>query len=264
MELFDTHCHLTFDDLAARAEQVIASANAAGVTRLLTIAGSAHEARTAIELCRVHSGMWAAAGVHPHEASKADENELARLAALWQQHPEIVAAGEVGLDYHYDFSPRDVQRVVFARQLELARPAELPVVIHSREAHNDVVQILLEQGYAGRRVVFHCFSGTPEEAAEVRSHGWWTSFTGVITFKKAAVSRQVLAETPLDQIMFETDSPYLSPEPVRGMKPNEPKNLVHSARFAAELRGMTLDDMAATSTANAMRFFSLDQRVLGQ
>lgn len=264
MELFDTHCHLTFADLAARAEQVISDANAAGVTRLLTIAGGSEEARTALDLSRTHPRLWVAAGIHPHEASKADANELTRLAAIWQEHREVVAIGEVGLDYHYDFSPRDVQRTVFARQLELAHPADLPVIIHSREAHDDVVRILLEQGYDGRRVVFHCFSGTPEEAAELRSHGWWASFTGVITFKKAAVSRQVLAETPLDQIMFETDAPYLSPEPVRGMKPNEPKNLAHTARFAAELKGMTLDDMAAASTKNAIRFFGLNQRVLGQ
>lgn len=264
MELFDTHCHLTFADLATRTEQVISNANAAGVTRLLTIAGSSQEALTAIELCRTHPRTWAAVGVHPHEASKADTDELSRLASIWQGNPAVVAAGEVGLDYHYDFSPRDVQQLVFRRQLEVARSAGLPIIVHSREAHGDVVRILLELGYAGRRVVFHCFSGTPEEAAELRSHGWWASFTGVITFKKAAVSRQVLAETPLDQIMFETDSPYLSPEPVRGMKPNEPKNLVHTARFAADLKEITLDDMAAVSTANALRFFGLDQRVLGQ
>lgn len=264
MDLFDTHCHLTFADLATRAEQVISDANTAGVTRLLTIAGGSEEARTALDLSRAHPGLWVAAGIHPHEASKANEGELIRLATIWQEYPEVVAVGEVGLDYHYDFSPRDVQQTVFGRQLELARPTGLPIIVHSREAHGDVVRILLEQGYDGRRVVFHCFSGTPEEAGELRSHGWWASFTGVITFKKAAASRQVLAETPLDQVMFETDSPYLSPEPVRGMKPNEPRNLVHTARFAADQRGTTLDEMAAASTANAMRFFGLDQRVLGQ
>lgn len=259
MQLFDTHCHLTFADLAERTDAIIASANAAGVTRLITVAGGSREALAAIGLCRNHPRLWVAAGVHPHEASRADPDELARLAGLWTEYAEVVAAGEIGLDYHYDFSPRDVQRSVFARQLELARPAGLPLIVHCREAHPDVVRILLEQGYAGRRVVFHCFSGTPEEAAGLRAHGWWTSFTGVITFKKAALSRQVVVETPIDQLMLETDSPYLSPEPVRSMKPNEPKNLIHTARFTAELRGTTLDDMAATTTANAQRFFGLDQ-----
>ncbi|HOW70865.1 MAG TPA: TatD family hydrolase [Phycisphaerae bacterium] len=264
MELFDTHCHLSFADLAARAGEVVAGAIAAGVTRFITVASGSQEACTAIGLRQRHTHLWVAAGIHPHEAGKADPEEFARLAALWKERPEIVAAGEIGLDYHYDFSPRDVQRSVFMRQLELARTTGLPIIIHSREAHGDAVRILLDQGYAGRRVVFHCFSGTPEQAVELRSHGWWTSFTGVITFKKADVSRRVCVETPVDQLMFETDSPYLSPEPVRGMKPNEPRNLPHTVRFAAELRGMELDDLAAASTANAERFFGLDQRGCNQ
>jgi TatD DNase family protein len=131
-------------------------------------------------------------------------------------------------------------------------------VIHCREAHEDTVRILLEHGYRGKRVVFHCFSGTPEEAGELRDNGWWTSFTGIITFKKSQPQQEALAQTPLDQLMFETDCPYLSPEPVRRMRPNEPKNIIHTVRFAAMLRGDTFEHLAETSTRNATAFFSLD------
>jgi TatD DNase family protein len=165
----------------------------------------------------------------------------------------------MGLDYYYDFSPRPVQQDVFVRQLRLARQLGLPIVIHCRDAHVDVVRILLDEGYAGRRVVFHCFSGNCDEAAELRSHGWRASFTGIVTFGKSLEMQRVCAATPRDEIMFETDSPYLSPEPVRRMRPNEPANLVHTVRFAAELRSESFETLAAVGTANANRFFGLGE-----
>ncbi len=260
MEFIDTHCHLTGGELGRRADEVIARAAQAGVSRLIAVACVRDEWEAALELQRRHPGrIWVAAGIHPHEAAQTVEPDFNRLADVWRS-PGVVAAGEMGLDYHYDFSPRDVQQRVFARQLACARELDVPIVIHCREAHEDVVRLLIEAGYGGRRVVFHCFSGTPAQAAELRDQGWWTSFTGVITFKKSADQQRACIETPLDALLFETDAPYLSPEPVRRMRPNEPCNLVHTARFAAQLRGESMETVADATTANAIRFFRLDAR----
>lgn len=256
-ELFDTHCHLTFKDLVPQRERIIADAVGAGVTRMITVAVRPEEVPEALALRSLHEKLWVAVGVHPHEAGRVGDDDLSQLAGCWRE-PGVVAAGEIGLDYHYDFSPRDVQQSVFGRQLDLAAEAGLPVVVHCREAHDDMVRILPEHGYAGRLVVFHCFSGTAEQAAELQANGWWTSFTGVITFKNASGPRQACAETPMDRLMFETDAPYLSPEPVRAMRPNEPQNLIHTVRFAASCRGQTFESLAEASTANAVRFFRLD------
>lgn len=257
METVDTHCHLTAPALAGKADDVIARATEAGVRRLINVACTAAEWSAALELQQRHAGcVWTVAGIHPHEAAEATDEQCARLAEIWRT-PGVVGCGEMGLDYHYDFSPRDVQQAVFARQLEMAHDLDLPIVIHCREAHDDVVRSLLAADYARRRVVFHCFSGTPAEAAELRSHGWWVSFTGIITFAKSAEQRQACAETPPDRLMFETDAPYLSPEPVRKMRPNEPMNLVHTVRFAAHLRDEPPEQLAASSTAAACQFFRL-------
>lgn len=258
IELFDTHCHLTFKGLRDRCEQVIADAVGAGVSRMVTGVCDLNEMQAARRCRSVYEKLWIAVGIHPHEAQKVSPDDLQAIAELWRTEPGVVAAGEMGLDYHYDFSPRDVQRDVFCRQLELAAETQLPVVIHCREAHEDVVRILNQHGYVGRRVVFHCFSGTQDEAAKLRANGWWTSFTGIVTFKNAALLQEVCVETPADEIMFETDAPYLSPEPVRKVRPNEPKHLTHTVQFAARLRGASFESLAETSTANALRFFGLD------
>jgi len=256
-ELIDTHCHLTFPPLADRVESVLADARRAGVARFITVACSPGELDAALALARVHEGVWVAAGVHPHEAARVDDADLERIARAWRDDSLLVAAGEMGLDYHYDYSPRPCQQRVFARQLELAADAGLPVVVHCREAHEDAVRILTSCGYAGRPVVFHCFSGTVEQVAELRAHGWRVSFTGVLTFRNAEQTRRVCAATPLDAILLETDSPYLSPEPVRMVRPNVPAHLVHIARFAAELHGVPYERMVRASTAAAVAFFGL-------
>lgn len=255
-ELFDTHCHLIFDDLYPRRQQVIADAAAAGVTRMINVACVPNEWETALAMRSESPGVWVAASIHPHEAGKVGPDEIERLAAVWRR-PGVVAAGEMGLDYHYDFSPRQVQQSVFERQLDLAADTGLPVVIHCREAHDDVVRLLEQHGYRGKPVVFHCFGGGPDEAADLRSRGWWVSFSGVLTFKKARDAQAACAETPVDQILFETDAPYLSPEPVRSKRPNEPAFVAHTVRFAAQLRGETFESLAASSTANALRFFRM-------
>ncbi len=259
VSLIDTHCHLTFPELLADRQRLVVEAAEVGVTRLITVACHPGEIPVALELAEKFPGVYVAAGVHPHEAIRCDEAWLAALAETWQ-HPKTVACGEMGLDYYYDFSPRDVQRAVFHRQLELAATAGRPVVVHCREAYDDVVGILREHGLVGRPVVFHCFGGTAAQAAELRSLGWRTSFTGVITFRKADQQREACRRTPPSMLMFETDAPYMSPEPVRGMRPNVPANLVHTVRFAAGLHGMSFEELAESSTREALRFYRLDGR----
>lgn len=256
LSCIDTHCHLTFPDLFADWRRVVDEAHQAGVERMITVACRVEEASRALEMHAQEPSVFVAAGIHPHEAGRIGESEVAALSAIWKQ-PGIVAAGEMGLDYHYDFSPREVQRRVFEQQLEMAASTNLPLVIHCREAQAELIPLLEKHGYRDRRVVFHCFSGTAAEAAEIRSFGWRTSFTGLITFKNTAGPQQACADTPLDQLMFETDAPYLAPEPVRKMRPNAPRNLPHTIAFAAMLRGTTVDEIARISTQNALQFYGL-------
>jgi len=254
--IIDTHCHLTFNSLYERRGQVIAAAAAAGVTRMIEVACTPDDLEPALQLRREFpQQVLLAAGIHPHEAGKVAGEDLERFARLWHEDKKIVAVGEIGLDYHYDFSPREVQQTVFRRQLDLSAGTLLPIVVHCRKAHGDVVRILKEHGYVGRRVVFHCFSSSPEQAAELRSLGWWTSFTGVVTFKNAKYTQQACAETPADMLMFETDCPYMTPEPIRKVRANEPQYLAHIVRFAAALRGTSFEALAEQTTANALRFF---------
>jgi TatD DNase family protein len=256
--LFDTHCHLTSKGLFEHRRQVIAEAIAAGVTRMIEVACAPADLEPALQLRREFpQQVLLAAGIHPHEAGRVADEDLQRVARLWHEDKGIVAVGEIGLDYHYDFSPGDVQQAVFRRQLELAADTSLPLVIHCRKAHGDAVRILKEHGYAGRRVVFHCFSSSAQQAAELRSLGWWTSFTGVVTFKNAKDTQQACAETPADMLMFETDCPYMTPEPIRKVRPNAPQYLAHTVRFAAALRGTSFEALAEQTTASALRFFSV-------
>ncbi len=254
MHLIDTHCHLTSRELAGSADAVTERAVMAGVRRMITVGTDAADSQAALRLARRRPELRMAAGIHPHEAAKAAPADLEVLRGIWSA-PECVAAGELGLDYHYDFSPRDVQRDWLARQLDAALPTGLPLIVHSREAHCDVVAALLRHGYGGRRVVFHCFGGTADEAAEIASHGWRISFTGVVTFRKARDLQAIAAAYPAEHLMLETDAPYLSPEPVRHVRPNEPAHLVHTAAFVARLRGADPEALAAQTAANAEAFF---------
>jgi TatD DNase family protein len=257
MELVDTHCHLTFDELAGQVEPLLDRARESGVRRCVTVGVTPEDGLGCVELAAKHEGVFAAAGIHPHEAGRFAGADLSALAELFA-HPRLVAAGEMGLDYHYDFSDHQSQRRVFEAQLEICTRTDLPLVIHSRQAAEDTVKILLDAGFGGRAVVFHCFTGTAAEAGRIRDHGWRLSFTGVLTFKNAGAVRDVARDYPLEQLMLETDSPYLSPEPVRSVRPNEPAHLVHTLRFLAELRGQHPEELAEYTTRNAVEFFGLD------
>jgi len=253
--LIDSHCHLTYEPLAQIREDVLRRAAEAGVTHMISIGTDIADTRAAIDLASTHANIFASSGVHPHQAGKVDpgwNDELRSLAG----HQRVVAVGETGLDYHYDFAPRDRQREVFERQLALALAVDKPVVIHCREAHADVMGVLA--GFPGlRRVVFHCFTGTPAEAREIIDRGYWISLTGVVTFKNSQELCEVARHLPPDRIMIETDSPYLSPEPVRSRRPNEPALVVHVARRVSELRGVPFEEFAALTRANTIRFFDL-------
>lgn len=257
MGLIDSHAHLTYSQLNGQLDGVLCRAAEVGVERIITIGTDLADARAAIALSRQYPGrVHAAAAVHPHHAGEVSESELAEFRRIWESG-DVVAVGEMGLDYHYDFADVATQRRVFEAQLALARPLDLPLIIHARESIADLVAILSEGGFDGRRVVVHCFTGTEDEARTIAEHGWRISFTGIVTFKKSGWLKTIARAYPADQIMVETDAPYLSPEPVRGRTPNEPAHVVHTARFLAELRGVATDEFAAQTERNTREFFGL-------
>ncbi len=253
--LIDSHCHLTFDGLREQVPAVLARAAAAGVTACVTVATDLADAERALALSAAHPTVYVAAGIHPHEAGKLALGWDAALSDIVGRS-DVYAVGETGLDYHYDFSDRADQQRVFRRQLEMATALDKPVVIHSREAQVDTLAILADFPSLSR-VVFHCFTGTVPEATELIDRGYWVSLTGVVTFKKSEAIREVAKCVPSDRLLVETDSPYLSPEPVRNVRPNEPAHLVHTAEVIARQRGVTLPAFAAMTSANARRFFRL-------
>jgi TatD DNase family protein len=252
MTFIDSHCHLDSADFDSDREAVIERALNACVERMVAVGtgDGPPDLEAGIRLAEAHEALYATVGVHPHDAAKASDDALRRLEALLK-HPKVIAVGEIGLDYHYDFSPRDVQRSVFKQQLEIAGAAGKPVVIHTREAWDDTLAILREHAATG---VMHCFSGGPEEARAALGLGFYLSFGGIVTFPKAAEVQQVAREAPLERILIETDAPYLAPVPNRG-KRNEPAFVVHTAHKIAELRGQTLDEIARATTRNFERLF---------
>jgi TatD DNase family protein len=257
MNLIDTHCHLTFEPLGPAVAGVIERSREAGVNGWITVGTSLEDSRAAIELASHYDGMYATVGIHPHDARTADEAALEELKRLGRSD-KVVAVGETGLDFHYNFSTQPDQRRVFIAHLEIARDLSLPVVIHSREAFGETMEILDQNGRGLKGVVFHCFSGSPEEAKRVLERGYYVSFTGVVTFKSAEKTREAAKVVPLSRLMVETDCPYMSPEPVRSSKPdNEPARMVHTARLLAALKGMDLEDFARATTQTAATFFNL-------
>ena len=257
--LIDTHCHLTSAGLIERIDAVLDAAAAAGVGRMIQIAVTPADMRAAAALMARRTGLFLVAGIHPHEAGHATEAWFAELRCMLADgaRPQILGVGETGLDFHYDFAPRARQEEVFRAQLELAQQFRRPVVIHARESELRICDVLTEYPALQGRVVFHCFSGDVAIARRALDLGCYLSFTGVVTFKKATPIQAAARFAPADRIMLETDAPYLSPEPVRKIRPNEPALLIHTARFLARLRGAAAETLAAETTANAVRFFGL-------
>jgi TatD DNase family protein len=255
MTLVDSHCHLDDTQFDADRDAVIERARAAGVETMLAVGtgNGPPDLEAGIRLADRYAEMYATVGVQPHDASKATPETYVRLRELLA-HPKVVAIGEIGLDYHYNFSPPEVQREVFARQLELARAAGLPVVVHTREAWPDTLWLLAEAGVASG--VMHCFSGGPQEAGQSLALGFHVSFAGVVTFPKALAIQAAARMVPLERLLVETDAPYLAPVPHRG-KRNQPAFVVETARKLAELRGTALEEIAAATTENFRRLFGV-------
>ena len=259
MELIDTHCHLTFEQLAGDVEGLVARSRAAGVTTWITVGTNTQQNRQSIELADGFENMYAALGIHPHNAKEADAETIAKLRNL-AQNQKVIAIGETGLDFHYNYSlPKD-QKNVFAEHLKIARELNLPVIIHSRESFDETIEILEQFGTGVEKVVFHCFSGSSEQAKIVLNHGFYISFTGVVTFKNAEPIRQAARIVPIDRLMLETDCPYMSPEPMRRQKINEPALMIHTAKFLADLKDIPLADFAQKTTATTKNFFNLPAR----
>jgi TatD DNase family protein len=261
--LFDSHCHLDSPELAKDLAGVLARARAAGVRWMVNIGAGygPDEAAKAVATAEAHEDVWATIGVHPHDAEKITEDTLDRMTELARNSRKVVAWGEIGLDYHYDHSPREVQRHVFRSQLEIALDLDLPVSLHVREAAVDTMVILRDfKAEAGDhlRGVWHCFTEEPEYALEAIDLGFYVSIPGIVTFGKADNVRRAAVALPLDRLLIETDSPYLAPIPHRG-KTNEPAFVVETAKKIAELKGVSFEEVARATAANARAAYELDR-----
>jgi TatD DNase family protein len=255
----DSHAHIDGEEFDADRDEVVTRAREAGVRAILNVGtGDPHGGNfeRAVAVAEKYEGVYAAVGVHPHDAKLYDET-AERLIVEFVRGGRVVAVGEIGLDYHYDYSPREVQREVFARQLRLAREEGLPVIIHSREADEETLEILrAEYEGAERGGVMHCFGGGPALAEGALALGFYISFAGNVTFKKADALREVALTVPLNRLLVETDCPYLAPVPHRGRR-NEPAYVAATARFLAELRGVSPEELGHTTSENFSRLFGV-------
>ena len=252
--LFESHCHLTDRRFADDRAEAIERARAAGVGALVSIASSVADAERVAALTRAHPAVWGTAGVHPHEAGRAGPDDMRRVRALLEAAPRLVAVGETGLDYHYDFCPRDRQRELFRAHARLAAETGLPLVVHSRSADEDTRAVIAEFRGAARGVL-HCFTGGMGLLEEALDAGWHVSFTGLVTFKNFD-GQEALRAVPADRLMIETDSPYLAPVPHRG-KRNEPAYVARVRDGVADVRGESAKEVERYTTRNAFRFFGL-------
>lgn len=261
--MIDTHCHLTFPEYEGRRTEVLADALARGVTGAITISTTTTDCLAALAIAEENDRVWCSAGVHPLQSSRGEHEweNLRRVAS----HPKCVAWGELGLDNHYSEPTRDNQLAVLMEQLAFIESCvskggvfDLPMVIHCREAYEELVPILREGPVSPDRLVFHCFTAGAEEARMVLDLGAWISFTGVVTFANAPGVREAAKLVPMDRIMVETDAPFLTPEPHRKIRPNEPKYAMETAKFLAALRGEDWGSFHARINDNTRRFFGID------
>ena len=253
--LVDSHCHLDFPDFAEERDQVVARARAAGVGMHLTICTHVTKFEQVHAVAMAYPDVWCTVGVHPHHAL--DEDAASQLPTLLElaARPKVVGIGETGLDYFYDSSPRDVQQESFRRHLRACRETGLPAIVHTRDADDDTIRILREEGGGqGLKGLLHCFSSSRQLAEQALEIGFHISFSGIVTFKKSEELRETARIVPLDRMLVETDAPYLAPVPMRG-KRNEPAFVAHTARLLAEVKGVPYETLAAATTENFLRLF---------
>ncbi len=253
--LIDSHCHLDFDTFAPELDAVVERARQAGVGGLLTICTRLTEFERVRTIAERFDDVWCSVGVHPHEAASEPSADAARLVAL-TQHSKVIGIGEAGLDYYYEHSPRDAQRAVFREHIAAARLSGLPLIVHSRDADEETVELLEEGAKAGGLTgVIHCFSSTAYLAERSLALGFYISLSGIVTFRKATELQAIARTIPEERLLVETDSPYLAPVPHRGRR-NEPAYVADTAAFVAALRGISPEHLAQTSTANFYRLFA--------
>jgi TatD DNase family protein len=261
MLLVDSHCHIDGSQFDEDREEVIARAKDAGVRLMLVVGtGEAQDFdnfQRVVDLAESHKNIYCSIGIHPHDAKTLNDELETKLIELARSSGKLIAWGEIGLDFYYDHSPRDVQERVFRKQIQIAKELGLPIIIHSRDADDETVAILREEcSYPGFKGIMHCFGGTPQMAEALMPLGFMISFAGNVTFKKAENLRDSARVVPLDKLLIETDCPYLAPIPHRG-KRNEPAFVADTARFLAELYGIEAESLAARTTKNFTDFFGL-------
>ena len=248
MRFTDSHCHLTMSN----AEASLDAARAAGVRGFVVPGTKLEDAPQAVEIAQKNTDVWAGVGFHPHDAKQCDDAAFAEIARLAREE-RVVAIGEIGLDYHYDFSPRDVQREVFERHIKLAKELDKPVIVHNRESTEDMVEILSRSGVPG---ILHSYTESLDIAKKLVDLGYYISFSGIVTFRNADSLRDVARGLPHDRVLIETDTPYLAPVPYRG-RDNEPAYVVAIAELLAKLWGVSVEAVAEQTTANFERVFSV-------
>lgn len=253
--LFDTHAHLNAEEYKDDLDEVISRAQEAGVTNMVVVGFDRPTIERAMELVDQYNFLYASIGWHPVDAIDMTEEDLIWIEEL-AAHPKVVALGEMGLDYHWDKSPKDIQKEVFRKQIRLAKKVKLPIIIHNREATADILEILKEENAEEVGGIMHCFSGSPEVARECVNMNFYISLGGPVTFKNAKKPKDVAAEVPLDKLLIETDCPYLTPHPFRG-KRNEPGYVKLVAEQIAEIKGLSYEEVAAATTKNAKKFFGI-------
>jgi TatD DNase family protein len=255
--LIDSHAHIQGKEYAGEVETVIARAREAGIDKIIAVGGAGEMSSNhdAVALASLYDDVYAAVGMHPHDAKDVGPEELKSLREL-TIHPKVIAVGETGLDYYYSHSPHDVQRRVFMDFINLARQAGLPLIVHERDAAQDAAQLLRSEGTGDLRGVIHCFTGNYEAACAYLDLGFYLSFTGIITFKNAEPLRDVVRQVPLKKILIETDSPYLTPVPHRG-KRNEPAYVRLVAEAVAIIKSVSLEEVAQITSGNARELFSI-------
>jgi len=257
MELFDTHAHLDDEHLAGDVAGVIQRAADAGVASILAVGTTAASSRNCLKVAQRYPGVWSSVGIHPNHAAEVQPGDWDLVAQLASE-PRVVALGETGLDLYWKDTPLAVQQDYFDRHIRLSQSIGKPLVIHQRESAAEILAMLGQARQRGPLAgVMHSFTGTADQAREFLDLGLYISFAGMVTFKKSDELRAVAAQVPTDRILVETDAPYLSPEPLRGRRPNEPARVVHTAACVAKVRGVTLDEFARQSMANAQALFGL-------
>lgn len=253
--LFDTHAHLDDHAFDPDRDALLAALPGQGIGLLMNPGCSLAASRAACALAREHSWIYAAVGSHPDAAAEVTPEVLEEYRRLIRENPKVKAVGEIGLDYHYEDVPRNIQQEAFLAQMELARETKLPVIVHERDAHADGMTVV--RHFPEVTGVFHCYSGSLEMARELVERGWYIGFTGVLTFKNARRALEVAADLPLDRIVLETDCPYMSPEPFRG-KRNDPGRLYRMAEALSALRGLPVEEIETITTENGKRLYRLE------